>query len=223
VLRRVVGSFAKAVSGVGAAILARPKLFLAVAIGIFALNIFLPPVVLSLVRKPWDYFTFNPWLSKLPEYLTSSDVSITRKLAFLPNLALFWFTADSAYGGVEWGFAVSVRDLVRFVFMSLIFGAYFAVWSYRRDRLTKCGWVARTSGYGGATGALATILGFSVGPCSVMGCGAPVIPVIGLAFMGLSSNTLKWLAELSRIGTGIVLLTMTLGLGFFGYACKRQS
>jgi len=217
-----VRSFAGVVSGIAAAIRTKPKLFLAVTIGIFALNIFLPPIVLSLVRKPWDYFTFNPWLAKVPEYLTSTDVSMTRKLAFLPNLALFWFTADSAYGGVEWGFAVSVKDLVRFVFMSLIFGAYFAVWSYRRDRLTKCGWVARTSGYGGATGALATILGFSVGPCSVMGCGAPVIPVIGLAFVGLSSGTLKVLADLSRVGTWVVLFAMTVGLYLFGSACKHQ-
>ncbi len=222
VLRGVVRSFAGAVSGIAAAIRTRPKVFLAVATGIFVLNVFLPPVVLSLVRKPWDYFTFNPWLSKLPEYLTSSDVSTTRKLAFLPNLALFWFSAGSPYGGVEWGFAVSVRDLVRFALMSLIFGAYFALWFYCRDRLTQCGWAARTSGYGGAAGALASILGVSLGPCSVMGCGAPVIPVIGLAFIGLSSGTLKLLAELSRVGTGIVLFTMTLGLVFFGSACKRE-
>lgn len=222
-LRRFASAFAKAASGVTSAIRTKPTVFLAVVTVIFLLNLFLPLFVLSLSRKPWDYFTVNPWLSRLPAYLASSEVSIPQKLAFLPNLALFWFMADSPYGGVEWGFAVSVGDLVRFAFMSLIFGAYFALWFYCRDRVTQGSWAARTSGYGGAAGALASILGFSIGPCSVMGCGAPVIPVIGLAFIGLSSGTLRLLAELSRAGTVIVLFTMTLGLVFFGGTCEHQS
>ena len=30
-----------------------------------------PVAILSTVRKPYDYFTFNPWLKRLPEYLAS--------------------------------------------------------------------------------------------------------------------------------------------------------
>jgi hypothetical protein len=42
-----------------------------------------------------------------------------------------------------------------------------------------------------------------------MGCGAPVLPVIGLAFVGLSSTTIQWMSNLSTIGTAAVLV----GLG----------
>ena len=50
-----------------------------------------------------------------------------------------------------------------------------------------------------------------------MGCGAPVIPVVGLAFVGLSSGTLKWLSELSTVGTAVVLAGMALGVLYLGW------
>jgi hypothetical protein len=206
----------KMLAGIAAAVRARTKTFAGVALAVFALDVFLPPLVLSVTRKPWDYFTFNPWLKRLPEYLFSSDVSIARKLEFLPNLYLFSFSADGLFGP-EWGFAVTVGDLLRFVFMSLLFGAYFALWFYRRDRLAQFGWGARTARQGGVAGALASTLGLSTGPCTVTGCGAPVIPVVGLAFAGLSSGTLALLAELSKVGTGIVLVATTLGVLYFGW------
>ena len=209
VVRRVFG-------GIAAAIRARFKIFLAVAVGVFLLDLFLPPVVLSVVRKPWDYFTFNPWLKKLPEFLASSQVSLERKLEFLPNLALFWFTADGPYGP-EWGFAVTVTDLLRFVLMSLLFGAYFALWFYRRDRGAQIGWSAQTTRQSGVMGAVVSTLGLTTGPCTVTGCGAPVIPVVGLAFAGLSSGTLALLAEVSKVGTAVVLSAATLGVAYLGW------
>ena len=181
------------------------------------LDVFLPPIVLSVTRKPWDYFTFNPWLSMLPEYLASSTIPFERKVEFLPNLVLFWFSADSPYGGVEWGFAVGVGDLLRFIVMALIFGGYFAIWFYRRDRLARCELRPSIGRHGGIVGALTTVLGFSTGPCSVMGCGAPIIPVVGLAFVGLESTTLKLLAEVSRITTAVVLAGMTLAVAYLGW------
>ena len=203
-------------NGVASAIRARPKVFAGVSIAVFALDVFLPPLVLSVTRKPWDYFTFNPWLKRLPEYLFSSDVSIARKLEFLPNLYLFSFSADG-YFGPEWGYTVIVSDLLRFILMSLLFGAYFALWFYRRDWLSQFGWGARTARQGGVAGALASTLGLSTGPCTVTGCGAPVIPVLGLAFTGLSSGTLVLLAELSKVSTAIVLVATTLGVLYFGW------
>lgn len=202
--------------GIGAAIRARWKVFLAVAVAVFVLDLFLPLLVLSLTRKPWDYFTFNPWVKKLPEFLFSSDATLQRKLEFLPNLALFWFSADG-YFGPEWGYTVTVSDLFRFLFMSILFGAYFALWFYRRDRLAQSGWGVRTARQGGVAGALASTLGLSTGPCTVTGCGAPVIPVLGLAFTGLSSGTLAALAELSRVSTAIVLVATTLGVLYLGW------
>lgn len=203
--------------GIGAAVRARPAGFVAVAAGVLLLDVFLPPLVLSLARKPVDYFTFNPWLSRLPEFLASSSVPFGRKLEFLPGLALFWFSADGPYGGPEWGFVVDVTDVARFVVMAALIGAYFALWLYRRDQLARVGWGTRLGRQGGVAGALTSVLGLSTGPCSVMGCGAPVIPVVGLAFAGLSSGTLKFLADLSTVATTTVLVATTLGVLYFGW------
>lgn len=207
----------KPINGVLVAIRARFNLFVSVTILVFILHIFVPPLVLSLARGPWTYFTFNPWLSKLPEYVASSEVTLTRKLEFLPNLALFWFSSDSPYGGVEWGIAVDVTDLGRFILMSVLLGSFFTLWFYRRDQLIRYGWEVRAGQPIGVAGVLTSILGLSTGPCSVVGCGAPVIPVVGLAFVGLSSGTLEFLAELSSVATVVVLLTMTLGVAYLGW------
>ena len=110
-----------------------------------------------------------------------------------------------------------VSDLLRFILMSVLFGAYFALWFYRRDRLAQSGWGVRTARQGGVSGALASTLGLSTGPCTVTGCGAPILPVLGLAFTGLSSGTLVLLAELSKLSTTIVLVAMTLGVAYLGW------
>lgn len=222
-LWEAVHTLARAVGGMAAAIQARPKVFLAVTIGVFALNLFLPPIVLSFFRKPWDYFTFHPWLWKLPAYLVSSTISIRQKLAFRPNLALFWFSADSPYGGVEWGYAVDIRGLARIIFTSLLLGTDFVLWFERRDRLWQCGRNMVASRHGGVAGALPSVLGVSTGPCSVMGCGAPVLPVVALAFTGLSSGTLRWLAQLSSLATALVLCAMMLGLLYLGWRVRAES
>ncbi len=216
-LRRVSDALVKVARGIGAAIRTHPKVLLVVTAGVFVLNLALPVVVLSLARKPWDYFTFNPWLSRLPEYLASPRVSLQRKLEFLSNVVLFWFTADGPYGSPEWGFAIDVRDLARIVFTSLLFGAYFALWFYRRDQLAQRGWATRAGQHGGVAGVFASVLGLSTGPCSVTGCGAPILPVVGLAFAGLSSGTLNFLADLSRVATTAVLFALTLGVAYFGW------
>ena len=213
-LSRTLG---RALRGTAAAVRARPGVFAAAAGAVFLLNVFLPPLVLSIARKPVDYFTFNPWLGTLPAYLASPAHSPARKLEAVRSLALFWFSSDSPYGGIEWGFAVDTGDLVRFVTMALLFGAYFALWAYRRDLLARRAWRATAPDRGGLAGALTSILGLTTGPCSVMGCGAPVIPVVGLAFAGLSSGTLTLLAGLSRVATPVVLGAMLAAVAYFGW------
>jgi hypothetical protein len=203
------------VRGALAAVRARRRYFLGIAAAVFVLEIFLPPLVLSLARKPWDFFTFNPWLSRLPEYLASEKVPISRKLEFLPNLILFWFSADSPAGGIDWGFAVDVSDLLRFVVTALLFGLYFALWLHHRDRLR--GWGASGARRGGLAGVFVNVLGLSTGPCSVMGCGAPGLPVFGLAFAGLSSGMLELLASISRVATAAVLILVTAGVAYLAW------
>src|SRR5262245_26124280 len=106
-----------------AAILARPGLFVATAGTMVALSTMLPPLVLSVARKPWTYFAFNPWLKNLPSYV-ASDTPVTQKVEFLSRVALFWFSADGAYGAPEWGFAVDAMDLLRTVVTGLLVAAY---------------------------------------------------------------------------------------------------
>lgn len=216
-----MGAVVRVLRGIGRAVRVRLKVFAAIALGVFLLDVFLPPLVLSVVRKPWDYFTFNPWLKRLPEYLASATVPLEKKLEFLPNLALFWFTADGPFVP-EWGFAVTVSDLFRFVFMSLLFGTYFALWFYRRQTGGPMGPGARTGGQGGVFGAFASTLGLSTGPCTVTGCGAPVMPVLGLAFAGLSSGTIALLSEGSKVATWILLAAMTLGVAYLGWVVGQS-
>ena len=209
--------------GIGDAVRSRPGVFIAVAISVLALELLLPPAVLSVARKPIDYFAFNAWLPEFPGYLFTSEIPLQRKLEFLPNLALFWFSADSVYGGVDWGFAVTVSDLLRFLLLSLVFGLYFALVFHCRDRAPAEGSTSRLSRGGGVSGALASVLGVSTGGCTVMGCGAPVIPVIGLAFVGLSSGTLALLAALSRVATTLVFIAVTLGVVYLGWLASGRA
>jgi hypothetical protein len=198
----------RSLRGIRAAVSSRPWLFVAIALGVFALDILVPPLVLTLARKPVTAFTINPWLPALPNYLASGRGSLGERLEKAWGLALFWFSSDNSFG-LEWGFAVTTADLARMAFMSLLVALYFALWRERRARVAISPWSKSAGGSGGVLGALGGIFGLSTGGCTVMGCGAPVLPVIGLAFAGLSSTTIKWMSELSTIGTAAVLL----GLG----------
>ena len=218
-LRPVANVIVRVARGIAAALRTRWKVFAAVALGVFALNLFLPVVVLSLARKPVDSFTLNPWLSRLPEWLASGKVPISRKLEFLSTLALAWFSAesDNPFVGREWGFVVDVSSLVRFISTSFLFGAYFALWFCWRDQARQCGWGPSAGRRGGVAGALTSILGVSQGPCSVAGCGVPVLPVVGLAVTGVSTDTLQLFATVSRGVTAVVLLALTVGVVYFGW------
>jgi len=210
----------RALRGIGAAVASRPWLFVSVALGVFALDILVPPLVLSVARKPVTSFTVNPLLSTLPEYLTSGRGVFEERLAKVWGLALFWFSSDGQFG-IEWGFAVTPSDLARFVFMSLLVAAYFALWLERRARVATA-WGARAGRSGGVLGALGGIFGLTTGGCTVMGCGAPVLPVIGLAFAGLSSTTIKWMSDLSTIGTTAVLLGLGSAVLWLGWRVGHE-
>ena len=209
--------------GLGVALGARPGTFLAGAAAVFALSILAPPIVLSLARKPVDYVTFNPWLTRLPDYLANPDVPLGVKLEKLWALAIFWFSADSPMGGTEWGFAVDVADLVRLGLTSLLFGLYVALW--REGRAYPALPADGPGGgiRGGLFAAVVSVFGLSTGPCSVMGCGAPVLPVIGLAFVGLSSSTLKLLAGLSAFASTAVPAVLVVGVGYLGWRVGRRA
>lgn len=205
--------------GMWTALAAHPGVFASVTLAVAALNVLAPVAILSTVRKPFDYFTFNPWLKRLPEYLASGEAAIGEKLGKFADLALFWFSANGTYGGAEWGFAVDVTDLGRILLVSALFGLYFALW--RRYRDLAAGGAARALRRGGIAGATGTLFGLSTGACSVMGCGAPVIPVLGLAFVGLESGTLHFLAQSSRVATIALFAVLVLAVGYLGYRTGR--
>ena len=203
---------ARAWRGVTAAVKARPRAVLAIAAAVMALHVMLPPLVLAIARKRWTFFTFNPWLKRLPEYLVSA-APLEQKLDFLSRVALFWFSADGDYGAPEWGFAVDMMDVLRFTLTSILIGVYFALWLRAREQ----GRNAPASRAGGLAGALVGALGLSTGPCSVVGCGAPVLPVVGLVFAGLSSGTLALLSGLSRLASAVVLIGLLAGIAYLGW------
>lgn len=207
----------RALGGIGRGVRARRKVFLAVAAAVFVLDVLTPPILLSVVRKPVDYFTFNPWLPELPGYLLSGRGSLVHRLDRAWGLALFWFSSDNPYG-VEWGFAVTTADLARFALMALLVGTYFALWVHRRTGPAIRGFALGASGHGGVLGAVGSVFGLATSGCSVMGCGAPVLPVVGLAFVGLSSTTLAWLSGLSTVATLVVIAGMALGVLYLGFA-----
>ena len=217
-LRRVWLTVGSAARGIRSAIRAHRRIFVAVTLAVFLLNVVLPPIVLSLVRKPYDHFSFNPWLRHLPEWLASDEASPSRKLTFLTNAALYWFIADSPYDAPEWGYTATVRDVLRWLSISLLFGAYFALWSHRRGQLRACPprLAGKGSGRAGVAGAFLSTLGFSTMPCSVVGCGAPVLPVLGLTLTGLSSVTLSWIYVVSQALTTVVLLGVSAGVVYLG-------
>jgi len=197
--------------GIATAIRARWKTVLGVTAIVSVFNLAAPVAILSIARRPADYFTFNPWLSRLPDYLRS-DEPLEKKLSFLGNMAIAWVSADNHVEGIDWGFIIDVPTLAQILVTSLVFGTYFALLSYAR----------RTGFKAGAAGAATTVFGLTTGPCTLAGCGVPVLPVVGLAFTGLTSGTLVLLTLLSRISLAVVLSAMTLAVIWLGWRVAKQ-
>ncbi len=187
---------------------AKRRLFAIILCAFFVANVLAPPTLLSVVRKPADLFMANPFLPSLPKYL-GSDATIDDKVRFLPDLALFWVISSNEFG-TEWGFTVTTTDLGRFFLTSFLFATYFSLWSVVRDWQRPSG--RGLSGGSGVGGGFLSVLGFSTGPCSVVGCGAPVIPVVGLAFVGLSTGTLSLLAAVAKLATPLVVILMVVSI-----------
>lgn len=69
---------------------------------------------------------------------------------------------------------------------------------------------------------MTSVLGFSTSACSVMGCGVPVLPVVGLALTGVSSGTLAFLGGLARIGTAVILVAVTVMVAWLGWLVSAR-
>lgn len=214
--RRSLTAVAQTFRGIGAAVRAEPRVVWLSSAAVALFNLAAPVALLSIVRRPPNFFTFNPWLRALPEYLRSDD-PLLKKASFLSQMAIAWVSADSPIEGVEWGFIVDVPTLARILLTSLVFGAYFALWSYRRRQGEACGARDAAVRRAGIAGAVTSIFGLTTGPCTLAGCGVPVLPVVGLAFTGLSSGTLTLFTKLSRISIAAVLSAMAVAVLWFGW------
>src|SRR2546426_783974 len=117
--------------------------------------------------------------------------------------------------------AGATMEVLRFVVMALLVGVYGALWLHARQQGRVSGWRASASRSGGVVGAFASVLGLSTGPCSVVGCGAPVLPVVGLVFTGLSSGTLAVLSVSSRIAGAGVLVLLSGAVAYLGWQVAR--
>jgi hypothetical protein len=201
--------------GLAAALRSRAAVFAAVATAVAVFNVIGPVAVLSVARKPVDFFAFNPWLRRLPDYLLSSE-PLSGKLPYLSHLTVAWFSAAGPGDGVEWAFVIDAPTIVRIVFMSAVFGAYFALWSYQR-RVEACETTPSAARPAGVLGAMTTVFGLTTGPCTLAGCGAPVLPVLGLAFTGLPPGALAAFATVSRISIALVLVLMTAAVFWFAW------
>lgn len=215
-VQRALAATAQTLRGISDALRSRAKVVLGVSAAVFVFNLVAPVVILSVTRRPLDFFTFNPWLRRLPEYLASDEPLLT-KLSFLSRMAIAWVSADNGGEGIDWGFIVDVPTLFRILLTSLVFGAYFAIWSYRRRQGGACQAGYQATRHAGVAGALTSVLGLTTGPCTLAGCGVPVLPVVGLAFTGLSSGTLTLFATLSRISIVVVLSLMSIAVVLFGW------
>ncbi|MBI2467029.1 MAG: hypothetical protein HYV62_04315 [Candidatus Rokubacteria bacterium] len=56
----------------------------------------------------------------------------------------------------------------------------------------------------------------------MMGCGVPVLPVVGLALTGLSSGTLTFFADASRVAIWVVLTAVALGIAHLAWLVSTQ-
>src|ERR1700693_4133097 len=215
-LHRALAAIAQTLRGIATALRARARVVWGVTAAVSVFNLVAPVAILSVARRPPDFFTFNPWLPRLPEYLVSGE-PLAKKLSFVSNMAIAWVSADNGGKGIDWGFIIDVPTLVRILLTSLVFGAYFALWSYRRSEGQACGLGARAARPAGVAGAMTSIVGLTIGPCTLAGCGVPVLPIVGLAFSGLSSGTLTLFSTLSRVSIAVVLAAMGLAVLWLGW------
>jgi hypothetical protein len=215
-VERALAAVAQTLRGIAIALRGRARIVWGVTALVSIFNLVAPIAILSVARRPPDFFTFNPWLSRFPEYLVSSE-PLANKLSFVSNMAIAWVSADNKVEGIDWGFIVDVPTLVRILLTSLVFGAYFALWSYRREEGKACGIGARAARPAGVAGAMTSIVGLTTGPCTLAGCGVPVLPIVGLAFSGLSSGTLSLFSTLSRVSILVILAAMALAVLWLGW------
>jgi hypothetical protein len=189
--------------GILTAVRAHKAIASCAALLIAAFNLLAPILILSVARKPADFFTFNPWLPRLPGYLMLPG-SLAEKVAFLAELKVAWVSADGPDGPV-WAFILDVPTLARIACFAVLFGAFFALWAHHRKTTSRAGIFA----------AATSVLGLTTCPCS-MASGAPVLPLIALAFTSVSAGTLALFAAVSRISIALVVGVLTISIVWLG-------
>ena len=157
---------ARTARGIAAGVRSRAGVAAAVAVAVALFDLLAPVVLLSLAKKPADFFTWNPWLRRLPEYLGSGDA----KLAVLAQLRIAWFAA-----GDDWVFVLDVPTLALIACTAVVFGVWFALWSSRRA---------------GLVGAIGSLLGLTTCPCTLAFAGAPAASLAAIATLSRAGTAI---------------------------------
>src|SRR5436309_14822547 len=110
------------------AIRRRAVVFVLVVAAIAALNLVLPPLVLSVARKPYDYFSINPWLHNLPSWLAYGEATASRKVDVVWNVAVLWIVASGEYDAAGWGCSVTVAGGARWHLLGVILRDSVSMW-----------------------------------------------------------------------------------------------
>src|SRR3989475_12073697 len=117
--RTALGAIAQTLRGIGVGLRSGKRVVLTVTAAVFAFNLVAPVAILSLARRPPDFFTFNPWLSRLPEYLASEE-PLAKKLSFLSQVPIAWVSEDNKVEGIDCEFIVDLRTQSRIVLASRV-------------------------------------------------------------------------------------------------------
>jgi len=92
--RAVLAAIAQTLRGIGVGLRSGKRVVFGVTGAVFVFNLVAPVAILSVARRPPDFITFNPWLSRLPEYLASEE-PLGKKLSFLSQMAIAWAGSPS--------------------------------------------------------------------------------------------------------------------------------
>src|SRR5207244_8670646 len=80
--RAALAAIAQTLRGIGVGLRSGKRVVFAVTGAVFVFNLVAPVAILSVARRPPDFFSFNPWLSRLPEYVACEE-PLAKKISFL--------------------------------------------------------------------------------------------------------------------------------------------
>jgi len=172
---------------------------------VFALDILLPPLVLPIARKPVTSFTINPLLSTLPEVPDLGGAAVfEERLDQVWGLALYLVLRRAGSSASSGAFAVTPSDLARFLSCRSSSHDLLRALARAPARVATVG--ERARGSFGRRGWERRRIFASPPEMHRDGLWRPVLPSHRPRLRRPRSTTIKWMSDLSTIGTTAVLV-----------------